>query len=500
MSFTPRTRFQTAPLLALTALALAGSARADVTSSSGFVPTDWGDGWLKVTNGCSPGPYLKQWLAVSPGTFTHHTLQGTHPTLTLGDGNDEATAALLAYGVDPASPLPSRFWMYFSLAIGSQGTGIFDVLDGAALVAGDHNHQGVHLGANPGSHGTLRVSGDGSRAHFLIQDTADSGWHAEMVIGLEGTGVIEITDGGHVVVQRKPLLYKLLLAAWHPGSHATLSVDGADSLFDAGVGPFEKGAGTFDIRLSRGGVADIEDLRIDGQTTVSFTIGEDDEGNVASGQLALETFKPNSALLGLSLDEQAPVSTGQTFPLVTYTTREGHFDYTDGFGVRTTLLDDTQMVVGDAIFQIDYDVPQASGANAVTATLIGDCATVESLGAGCAGSFGVTPELSVIGCPQAGGTFTYKIHSDKGGAQALLLFGLGSTTVPSHYGCCIYVAPLLSAPVGPLYLTGNPTTEGSLVGSLALPSVTPFSFAMQALVMETWLEFAFTNGVKVSVP
>ncbi|WP_186371690.1 autotransporter outer membrane beta-barrel domain-containing protein [Yersinia alsatica] len=74
-----------------------------------------------------------------------------------------------------------------SIWIGYAGTGVLNILDGGVLSSGDSDpYHWVSIGGDPEGHGTVNISGAGSQ------------WvsNEQLVFGVSGTGVLNITDGG----------------------------------------------------------------------------------------------------------------------------------------------------------------------------------------------------------------------------------------------------------------------------------------------------------------
>lgn len=122
-------------------------------------------------------------------------------------------------------------------------------------------------------------------------------------------------------------------------------------------------------------------------------------------------------------------------------------------------------------------------------------------GPGCIGSGGHVPKLEVTGCPKVGDQIAIEISNGLGGANALLLFGLGQGTIPIGFGCDLAVAPLFGPQI-PLTLSGSQPGGGTLVLSGVLPpSVAGVTFTTQAFVLDPGapIGIAATNAVIVTI-
>jgi hypothetical protein len=124
-------------------------------------------------------------------------------------------------------------------------------------------------------------------------------------------------------------------------------------------------------------------------------------------------------------------------------------------------------------------------------------------GAGCAGSGGYTPVLSLAGCAEPGELVALGLTKGLGGAGALLVFGTGAAALPLAGGCTLLTAPLLPAVLGPVPLAGTGPGNGFLVVSGTVPPGTaPVTIYVQGFVIDPGASAGHcaSNGVVLSVP
>lgn len=129
--------------------------------------------------------------------------------------------------------------------------------------------------------------------------------------------------------------------------------------------------------------------------------------------------------------------------------------------------------------------------------------TIASTGPGCPGSGGVTPFLSIEGCPTSGCSVTLSIGQALGGSSALVFLGQSAGGVPLGFGCQLNVAPLLPLILGPLPLSGTGAGAGSFTLETTVPPVSAsISIGLQAFVLDNGVPggFANTNGVLLAFP
>lgn len=121
-----------------------------------------------------------------------------------------------------------------------------------------------------------------------------------------------------------------------------------------------------------------------------------------------------------------------------------------------------------------------------------------SYGAGCPGSSGAVPELSLIGCPEPGNAITFELAGAPALAPTFVLFGTGSGVLPLAAGCALELLPLL-----PDVVALASGADGGWLLSVELAASTPtadvnlqvvaLDFALPALVV-------VSNALAVHVP
>ncbi|MFG0316248.1 MAG: hypothetical protein ACF8XB_03165 [Planctomycetota bacterium JB042] len=143
-----------------------------------------------------------------------------------------------------------------------------------------------------------------------------------------------------------------------------------------------------------------------------------------------------------------------------------------------------------------------AGSDPADAASTPGCGVIQSYGAGCAGAGGFVPVLELTGCAAGGGALSLSLQQANGGGTALLLLGVGPTTVPLADGCSLHVAPLLGAGIS-LPLGGALPGTGSVAFTTVLPpAIPPGTLTLQAAVADptTSLGFTTTNGVSLAFP
>lgn len=120
-------------------------------------------------------------------------------------------------------------------------------------------------------------------------------------------------------------------------------------------------------------------------------------------------------------------------------------------------------------------------------------------GAGCAGSGGFVPNLTLEGCAIPVGNVTLSISSGLGGTFGILYFGLTEVNLPMVPGCFLLADPrfnivLPMGGVGP----GNGSTGFAVLIPANIP---PIDVYFQAFVADGGAPFGYsnTNGVKLSI-
>ena len=124
-----------------------------------------------------------------------------------------------------------------------------------------------------------------------------------------------------------------------------------------------------------------------------------------------------------------------------------------------------------------------------------------SYGAGCPGSGGFTPMLSMKGCPIGGGFGTLEVTEALGGSSAVVLFGAVETSTPIAQGnCALLISPISPvAIVLPLFGSGPGNGFISITGNLPASVVGEFTLQVFAADPTYTIGFVTTNGVKVIV-
>ena len=167
-----------------------------------------------------------------------------------------------------------------ALVVGNEGSGALTIENGADVGAGR-----AVIGDHAGSQGTVTVSGSGS---ILTTDGTDN----EVRVGNEGTGTLEVLDGGYFRTLR-------VVIGDGVGSQGTVTVSGSDSILDGNalvVGNEGSGALTIESSATVGArrVVIGDDTDSQGTVTVSgsdsflTTEGTDNEvrvGNEGTGTL-----------------------------------------------------------------------------------------------------------------------------------------------------------------------------------------------------------------------
>ncbi len=166
----------------------------------------------------------------------------------------------------------------------------------------------------------------------------------------------------------------------------------------------------------------------------------------------------------------------------------------DQFGTSVTIAGDT-VAVG-AIYE-DKTLANNSGA-AYVYTL--PCGAITHYGAGCAGTGGFVPDLSLTGCATVGQKLTMEITEGPGGAPVVLLLGAEQTSQTIGGGCTLLVLPLLQLPG--IFLDGGGAGDGSVTLLTTLGSMTSgITTTIQAAIADAGspLGFTLTNAVQLDV-
>lgn len=117
---------------------------------------------------------------------------------------------------------------------------------------------------------------------------------------------------------------------------------------------------------------------------------------------------------------------------------------------------------------------------------------------GCAGSLNLKPELSLTGCPAPGAPITLAITQGLPNSTALLVLGLGQSSLPLGAGCSLLASPLIGAPIVGLPLS----TSGALFIPAAIPvGASGAAFTLQAFVVDAAnpIGVSDTDGISVSI-
>ncbi len=121
-----------------------------------------------------------------------------------------------------------------------------------------------------------------------------------------------------------------------------------------------------------------------------------------------------------------------------------------GFYVSSA-RDANRDTVPDVFVGAPYD--KTHGINAGSAHVISVvCGNATPYGAGCAGSGGFVPAISISGCPTQGGDVTFTLANALGGTFGVMFFGIGQETLATGIGCPLVNAPLLP----PVVVVGIP--------------------------------------------
>lgn len=128
------------------------------------------------------------------------------------------------------------------------------------------------------------------------------------------------------------------------------------------------------------------------------------------------------------------------------------------------------------------------------------CGGATPYGAGCAGSGGFAPALSITGCAMPGQPISINVTQGLGGSSAVLMVSLASTSAPLDASCTLLVQPsplTISFPLGGV-------APGA--GSASLPTVLPVGLPPIAVFLQAFVAdpakpsgFTATNGVKLQL-
>lgn len=119
---------------------------------------------------------------------------------------------------------------------------------------------------------------------------------------------------------------------------------------------------------------------------------------------------------------------------------------------------------------------------------------VISYGQGCPGSGGFVPTLTSGGVPTSGQQVILQVANGLGGAQAVLLLGLGQAATPIAGGCLLNVTPVLPAQIF-FPLGGSGPGNGAVTLFAVLPTgIAGFTFTLQVFVAEPSAQKPFSNS------
>jgi len=127
--------------------------------------------------------------------------------------------------------------------------------------------------------------------------------------------------------------------------------------------------------------------------------------------------------------------------------------------------------------------------------------SIEVYGAGCQGTGGFLPSLSLGGCPAPGGVLQLSIQGALGGSFALVLFGPSPGSTSLGNGCYLLLSQVVP-PGATLPLSGFLPGTGTFSGSFSVPSSSGgFAISMQAFVSDGGVAqgYSNTNGVNLTV-
>ncbi len=127
---------------------------------------------------------------------------------------------------------------------------------------------------------------------------------------------------------------------------------------------------------------------------------------------------------------------------------------------------------------------------------------VESHSTGCVGAGGFTPVLDVTGCASPGFLLEVGVSNALGHTSGLLLFGLGTASLPLNGSCALGIGPLAPALVIPITLSGNGPGAGSISFAAQIPAVaTPVEFHLQGVISDPNVPggVAATNAMRIRI-
>ncbi len=128
------------------------------------------------------------------------------------------------------------------------------------------------------------------------------------------------------------------------------------------------------------------------------------------------------------------------------------------------------------------------------------CGSVTTNGAGCPGSCGITPAMTLSGCLDANGQIAFDLMLGLGGQPAFLFFGLSGAPTALGCGCNLNASVLTPIVIGPLPLFGIFCGQGAIAIDSTLPAtVSPGTIYMAAALGDTSnaCGLATSNGLKL---
>ena len=330
------------------------------------------------------------------------------------------------------------------------GDGRADVIVGAPYAAG----VGPHAGR------ALVLAGDGSVLLDLHGDAAEDAF------GYSVSGAGDVNGDGRADL----LIGVRYCGTGAPGAGMARLHSGADgAVLHAFVG---EGAGD-ELGIAVAGVGDVDG---DGVPDLAAGAWADDDNGADAGSVSVWSGA-SFARLWIARGDVA----------------------TDELGWSVAAAGD---VNGDGLADVLGGLPGADMPGVATGGVrlySGSCGLVSSLGAGCAGSGGIVPQLSVDGCATPGGALTLTLASGLGGAPALLVFGPFAAALPLK-GCTLHVAPPFAQLL--LVLPGFGPGGGGLSASVTLPAGSAgLGVALQLLVADTAgpAGLSLSNGLLIEV-
>lgn len=126
--------------------------------------------------------------------------------------------------------------------------------------------------------------------------------------------------------------------------------------------------------------------------------------------------------------------------------------------------------------------------------------SIGKYGAGCPGSVGFVPDLTVGGCARGGSQMSVQVSKGLGYSVGLMLFGTGDINVPIGGSCELWVVPFLPVQV-PIGLSPGAAGTGNATLLGTLPFAPGAVLTMQALIYDPGspVRMSATNGVRVVI-